>query len=339
MKIIGLPDDIIKLVKVWLKDRFYYVDLNGNNSYLFDLLLGTVQGSVLGPVLYAIYVSPLFDIAPLLSFADDSYDVQSNKDKSLLIKDVEKSLETITKWLKKSGLKVNQDKTDLCLFYKHDTAPIKIKIGDSILQTKNEINVLGVLFDSKLKWSNHVSKVITKANKALNAIKLIRRYFNSTELLQLLTSNFFSVLYYNLEVWHLSSLKCCIKNDLLSASANAIRVALHYPDPYIGFQDLHRMTKRATPDMFCIYKLCILLYKTFNEQLPENEWIEMNFNQITMTRQTDFKIMKTNRLRVGMNILNNRFHVLNGLIPLDWLNRGFQSFKILCKNKFLTFVG
>ena len=162
MKIIGLPNDIIELVKVWLKDRLYYVNLNGNNSYLFDLLLGTVQGSVLGPVLYAIYVSPLFDIVPVLSFADDSYDVQSNKDKSLLIKDVEKSLDTIMKWLKKSGLKVNQDKTDLCLFFKHDTAPIIIKIGDSILQTKREINVLGVLFDSKLKWPNHVSKVITK---------------------------------------------------------------------------------------------------------------------------------------------------------------------------------
>jgi hypothetical protein len=60
---------------------------------------------------------------------------------------VEKSLEAIPKWLNKPELKVNQDKRDLCLFHKHETVPIKIKLGDSILQ---KINVLGVLFDSKL---------------------------------------------------------------------------------------------------------------------------------------------------------------------------------------------
>jgi hypothetical protein len=63
----------------------------------FDLLLGTVQGSVLEPVLYAIYVSPLFDIVPVLPFADDSYNIKSNVNKNQLIKDMEKSLESITK--------------------------------------------------------------------------------------------------------------------------------------------------------------------------------------------------------------------------------------------------
>jgi hypothetical protein len=128
-------------------------------------------------VLYAIFVSPLFDIIPILSFADNSYNIERNKDKNKLIKDMEKSLEAFTKWLKKSGLKINQEKTDLGLFFKYDTAPVTISEDDSIIKSKNEINVLGVLFDSKLQWSNHVSKVSTKANKVLNAIKLIRKCF------------------------------------------------------------------------------------------------------------------------------------------------------------------
>jgi hypothetical protein len=107
MSIIGLPHDVIELVRVWLTNRSYYVSVGGGNSCFFDLLLGTVQGSVLGPVLYAIFVSPLFDIVPVLSFADDSYNISTNVNKNQLIKDMEKSLESITKWLKKSGLKVN----------------------------------------------------------------------------------------------------------------------------------------------------------------------------------------------------------------------------------------
>jgi hypothetical protein len=173
LKIIGLPIDVIELIKLWLEHRTYYVSIDGVNSILFDLRLGTVQGSVLEPVLYAIFVSPLFDIKPLLSFADDSFNVKCSKVRNEVISDLEKSLEAITKWLKQSGLKVNQEKTHLCLFYMKDTACVSITLDNVVILSKKEINVLGVVFDSRLCWDNHVEKVINKENKALNAIKLL----------------------------------------------------------------------------------------------------------------------------------------------------------------------
>jgi hypothetical protein len=72
LHIIGLPDDVVSLIKVWLTDRSYYVCVDGTNSKLYDLLLGTVQGSILGPVLYSLFVSPAFDVEPHYAFADDS---------------------------------------------------------------------------------------------------------------------------------------------------------------------------------------------------------------------------------------------------------------------------
>ena len=338
LKIIGLPNDLIELIKVWLEERSFYVSLDGINSYMFDLLLGTVQGSVLGPVLYAIFVSPLFDITPVLSFADDSYNVRTGVDKKSVIEDMEKSLEAIVKWLKKSGLKVNQEKTDMCLFYKHDTAAVMVNVGGIMIESKKEINVLGVTFDSKMQWSSHVSKVIIKANKALNAIKLIRKFFNKKELLQLLTSNFFSVLYYNSEVWHLGTLKASIKRQLFCASSKAIRVALHYPDPSVSYMELHKISNRATPLMIAKYKLSLLLYKTFNEAIPINEWVALNFNQVNTSRQITFKCEPSNKYVVGKNVPSNRFSELNGMIPLEWLNKSAISFKILCKQKFLTYA-
>jgi predicted house-cleaning noncanonical NTP pyrophosphatase (MazG superfamily) len=97
---IGLPEDLIELIESWLKNRSYYVSIDGEDSILYDLLLGTVQGSILGPVLYSIFVSPLFKIADLELFADDSFITKSNESLTELIKDMEKSLEAITKWLK-----------------------------------------------------------------------------------------------------------------------------------------------------------------------------------------------------------------------------------------------
>ncbi len=65
------------LTEVWLKERSYYVSIDGVNSNLFDLLLGTVQGSIVGPV----FVSPMFDIDFFLSFADDTFIPKSNINK------------------------------------------------------------------------------------------------------------------------------------------------------------------------------------------------------------------------------------------------------------------
>jgi hypothetical protein len=92
LKIIGLPDDVISLIEVWLKNRSFYVSLDGENSILFDLLLGTVQRSILGPILYALYISPLFDLEFMLTFADDNYIVRFNYTMEVLIKDMKKSI-------------------------------------------------------------------------------------------------------------------------------------------------------------------------------------------------------------------------------------------------------
>jgi hypothetical protein len=121
-------------------------------------------------------------LAPVLSFADDSYNKKMSVDKKKLIEDMKKSLETILKWLKKSGVNF----TDICLLYRHDTAAVVVNIGGIMIESKKEIYTLGVTHGSKMQWSSHVSKVILKASKALNAIKLIRKFFNEKELLHLL---------------------------------------------------------------------------------------------------------------------------------------------------------
>ena len=184
---------------------------------------------------------------------------------------------------------------------------------------------------------NTHKKAINKANKSLNAIKLIRKFFSTSELVNLITSNFYSVLYYNSEVWHIHSLKQYDKRLLFIASANALKLANHYRDPMISYINLHKKLNRATPAMYCDYKLALMLYKTYNESLPESEWLELNYSQTLMSRQHLFHINKTNHSLVGLNNLSNRFHMINDCIPLEWLNKTFLTYKIAIKQKFLMF--
>ena len=60
LRIIGLPRDVIGLIRCWLKNRSFYVETNGITSIFYEINSGTIQGSILGPILYAIYVSPPF---------------------------------------------------------------------------------------------------------------------------------------------------------------------------------------------------------------------------------------------------------------------------------------
>ena len=96
------------------------------------------------------------------NFADDNFVMSWSKDKNTLVLDLTRKLEAITKWLRGSGLKVNDNKTELCLFYRLDTQSVVLTLNNTPIKSKTTINVLGVLFDSKLQWSEHIAQAIKK---------------------------------------------------------------------------------------------------------------------------------------------------------------------------------
>ena len=106
-------------------------------------------------------------------------------------------------------------------------------------------------------------------------------------------------------------------------------------NPMQSFINIHKECNRATPERMSLYKHALLLYKLYNTNLPEMDWIALNFQQINATRQTTFKIVKSNNYKVGNNIITNRLHSLNNLIPLMNLNDSLSSFKIKCKKSLL----
>ena len=126
------------------------------------------------------------------------------------------------------------------------------------------------------------------------------------------------------------------KKTLIGISAKAIKTCMYYPDRLISFENIHKMNNRATPEALMTYKTEIQLHKLYNATNHSLEWISLNINHIFTTRQTSFIIMKTNNTKVGKNILTNRLSILNGRIPLTWLNTTLDTFKVRCKKLFLT---
>ncbi len=62
LKIMGIPKDLTQLLEIWLRNRFFYVKANGMNSTIFNNNIGTIQGSIFGQILYALFIRTLYDV-------------------------------------------------------------------------------------------------------------------------------------------------------------------------------------------------------------------------------------------------------------------------------------
>ena len=164
---------------------------------------------------------------------------------------------------------------------------------------------------------------------------MIKKYFTNDEIKILLNSYYFSVLYYNSEIWLSPFLHTGPKQQLLSASSNAIRSCLKNPTRYISFENLHKQFKKSTPDQIALYKISLLLFKVFNNIVQGKDWIDFN-NQIICTgRQTTFDLHKASNYKIENNILCNKLTCVTRLIQLDFFNLNFPTYKYKMKNIFL----
>ena len=150
------------------------------SSYVMDLTHGTIQSSILGPILYAIYISPLFDLTDITNFADENFAIEWSDTIHDLIDNMQTKLEVIIEWLKDLGLDVNESKTELCLFHRKDHHPITLFLSGQEITSK--------MVPSSSKNNN-------KAKSTLLPIKLIKPYFTNQDLKQITISNFYSILF------------------------------------------------------------------------------------------------------------------------------------------------
>ena len=331
LQIMGLPPKITNLLNIWLKDRTMYVNVNNSCSIFTKIIAGTLQGSCLGPILFALFISPMYETSDCITYADDNYTIETGSDVNVTIGKVKMKAEILMTWLKDSGMQVNSKKTEFCIFHRSDIQTKRIALFDEIIESKKEIIILGVIFDSKLSWHGHISNTILKCKKTLQAVKLISKNFTIDEKINLITSLFYSRLYYGAEVWLIPSLKSNLKKKLLNISTQALRIAVE--DVYSTFSaiELHVMLNRFTPKQMSNYLSLLNIYRCINNKIPELLWIDLQFKFFPLTRTNKFILAPTNRIKVGANSLSNRLSYASTLITNDDLNKEYKSFKVLAK--------
>ena len=149
--------------------RTEIVTVNGVNANELTINCSVPQGSVLGPLLFFIYISDIYKSSQILQFrlfADNTSILLANKSLDESEQLVNTELEKVTTWLLANKLSPNVSKSNFLLISSHkDNRSIKMKINDKDLKQENYTKCLGVIFDNKLSWKLHIKQINLKLSK------------------------------------------------------------------------------------------------------------------------------------------------------------------------------
>ena len=225
----GVRGTVLAWFASYLSNRSQFVRVNSCSSGCKPICMGVPQGSVLGPLLFIIFINDLAacltHLSPLL-FADDTNLFYSNADIDVLRTTVDQELLKLSEWFHCNHLSLNVMKTNYILFGSR-LVPLncQICIDKQPLVRLYSVKFLGVIVDSGLRWNLHIDYICSKIAKGLGAMYRINNIIPHKLLLSLYYSMIYPYLNYCCIVWGVAAPS--ILEKLVVLQKRAVRILTH----------------------------------------------------------------------------------------------------------------
>jgi len=191
----------------YLSNRKQYTVINSKSSSFRLITCGVPQGSILGPILFLIYINDIENVTSLnlLSFADDTTVYSSNPDINKLTEYMNIELYKLSDWFFANKLSLNVGKTKYAIFTpsgKQIHAQNKtIKLNNVTISREKSIKFLGLHLDEHLTWKMHITKLKSKLSSALFVLNKIKNILSCKALKTVYYALFHSHLMYGIQAW------------------------------------------------------------------------------------------------------------------------------------------
>ena len=258
LKSIGVDGKLLKWIEQWITGREQSVVVNAERSKWHPVLSGVPQGSVLGPILFIIYINDIDDCisSKINKFADDTKifnRVSSVEDHDRLQNDIKKLVEWATTW----QMEFNASKCKV-LHFGSNNPLLDYSVGSNVLETVTVEKDLGVTISNDLKPEKHINEVILKANRILGMIYRNIEFKTKDVIIPLYCSLVRPHLEYCVQAWSPYFVKDIARLEKVQKRAINMIYGLRsslYTDKLIevGLESLEN--RRTKSDMVEIYKI------------------------------------------------------------------------------------
>ena len=300
----GFGKTSLRMIMSYLKNRRQRTKINTSFSSWSELLLGVPQGSVLGPLLFNIYINDLFwicDDTDICNFADDNTFNACDQNLDTLIARLEGVSSNAINWFKLNYMKLNEEKCHL-LIAGHKYENIWAMVGNSRIWESQKEKLLGVHIDNDLNFKYHIDQICKKAGNKLSALARVRHHFSFEKRRMLMKTFIESQFAYCPLVWMFHGR--VINSRINRLQERAIRIV--YDDQTSSFEDLLEKDKSCTIHQRNIQALAIEMFKTKHNQVPafmKGIFIEKKLTGYSLRSKDDFESMNIRTVHRGEDTL------------------------------------
>ena len=200
----SIPHD---LIKSYLTNR-KHTHINGVDSNTLTSTHGVPQGSVLGPLLFLIYINDMSRViqhSEIHHFVDDTnFLIYSSNSMKKINRYINHNLKVIVHWLRANRISVSVDKTKIVIFRpkgKDITKKLNFRISGQQIYISKQVKYLGLMLDESLTWLSHISMLKTKLRRANVLLVKLRHYTSSKLLTAIYNALFESHMRYGCQIW------------------------------------------------------------------------------------------------------------------------------------------
>ena len=265
----GISND---LINNYLTNRRQYVEIDGISSKYQLISTGVPQGSILGPLLFIIYMNDInksSDKFDFILYADDTSlysiinkfkDRNTNNTNNMINKDISH----ITTWLESNKLSLNIDKTKAMLFHQPQKKISKptLKINEKIIEFVPNFNFLGMNFNENLSWKPHIDNICNKISRSIGILNKLKHYIPLHIRINIYNSLILPYINYGILLWGNNHEKV---TKLQKKAMRIIHLKKYNSHTEPLFKKLHML---KVEDIFKLHQLKFF-YKFINKDLPD----------------------------------------------------------------------
>jgi hypothetical protein len=299
--------------KSYLASRSQFVSISNCKSELKTILHGVPQGSVLGPLLFLLYINDLHEaikFSEVNLFADDTTLFQFGASLKSLSDNVNTDLSLLSDWLNANKIALNASKTEYVLFksrLKTFESELEIYITGRKLDPSTSIKYLGVKIDQHLKWGDHISDISVKLRRANGAISRLRHFLPRSILINIYHAIFNSHLSYACQLWGQYDSK--FSHRVLVLQKYALRL-ISFSNPRSPSSPLFARLKIL--QIFDLVKVLnvLFVYQFLNAKLPTDLRNTFSFTKIDhfySTRSKALGILKIPKVNTKLHAVSGTF--------------------------------